>query len=629
MKFFLMLLLATAGSSSPGTTPHSPGSAAGPDASVSDTIPAVAPAQRAVRLAASFGFKCDGTTDDTPAMNAALAACRDGCIVELPPGRCRVSNIQPPKWRGNGGRAWAQITIRGAGAARVDDILGAFNFGSTLYMPHPAPNVPVLNLVGTRGVRLEHLNVVGAYPPVARSVGIWLNGHNKGLTLEDVTIAGFAEHLRVGTPDESTSGNDDEITIRDTFFLNGGTMGSSTAIANYGSESYSIRASDCSFMTTTMFLAHGKSDGTVMNSFKCTRCFSGSETIIKHEVHGGSAGQNSRDIYVIDQLLWEPSTSAGGGAVGRIFITDSLAANNPLGLVITNSTLNTGADVPAAYDPAFRIIRYYGRGPFIFKGNKVGGCGRLPFEIVTNASGWNDAALSFEDNVFTTARPFFIRPPDEPAPALYERGNIVIAESKLSPSDPYMPSLDYGEADPVLRGGRRSNALPPRDYETWLAGSTWVDTGASPTRAVCRQSGTSGTIRGVSVTLVHGADVAQFAGGSNTERRKLRPGQFIRIGGEGIYEVRDLIGGTLHIHPTYPGPSVARAPLEFARPRWFKEQLWATKPPSGPGWSWGDVAWAAAPDATHAAGWSCANPSGCSTTSDWTAIGPGRPFTER
>lgn len=548
-----------------------------------------------------FGATCDGVTDDSAALNAAMAAARDGEVITLPRGRCRVSNLRPPKWTGNGGSAWSQITIRGTANAWVDDIFGSHNFGSTLYIPSPLPDVPVFSLTATRGIRFEHLNFVGANPPVTGSVAVHLSNYTKNTVFDGVTFAGWDEAVRIGTPGQSRSFNDDELTFRDCWFLKG-----NVAITNYGTESYAIRVSDSSFITRTAFRMVGSPNSSVMNSFKCHRCTIYSGLIVRYD-QGSAGGHSGRDIIVLDEVLFEPSPSSGGDGAGQVFLSDASTVSSTLGLVVRDSTLNLGGDTAAVYDPAFRVIRYFGRGPFIFEGNKVGGLGRIPLEIVSNASGWNGGSLRMSDNVWTTARPTFVRPKGEPRPPLRMHGETYLAEPKLAMSDSHLASYYLGSEDASIAGATRHAASrPPVDLETWTKGSTYegVD-GSGTVRASCRQSGTAGRISSVTATLESGSDMATIEAGQASEARKIQAGMYVTIGASGPLEVRDVVGKTIYLHATWAGPRQPGREVAFSEPVFVKQKFWAVGPPTSGAWSAGDIAWAAIAGTGAPLAWRC------------------------
>lgn len=543
-----------------------------------------------------YGAVGDGVADDTAAIQAAMNASRDGGIVFLPPGRYKVTaTLVPAKYSGNTGNAWGTLQMRGSGNPFVDDIYGTYSYGSAIFMASPQANVPVFDLTATRGIHVESLAIIGSASKVSNSVAVASTNVESQSVFRDVTFAGWDACVRIGVSGETVSGNNDFWAFNDCYFRD-----ANVGILNYGIESYMVRANDCTFFTDIAYRTVGHADGTVMNSFKAHHCFFAcGTTIVKYE--GAGSTHSGRDIIVLDSCLSEPS----GAVACAIFVSDALAANNNLGLIIHGCTFNT-SDVAGVYDPAFRAIRYAGRGPFIFDGNIAGGAGRFPVEIITYASGWEEAAVSWTDNIFTTARPVFIRSKGAALPYIYERGNQVIAEGRHKITDGFIASYSHGRPEPVVVG-RRTNALAaPNVCETWLSGSTYRTGGnGSPvTEAVCRQAGTTGTISGVTATLTSGNDYATFTAGSVAERNRIHAGCYITIGAASYLEVLDVVGDTIYLHATWGGATQTAQAVSFATPFFRLEQTGGSAAPTTGTWSVGDVAWNASA-ATGPIGWKC------------------------
>jgi len=555
----------------------------------------------------AYGAIGNGVADDTAAIQAALDALPNGGTVVIPPGRYRItSTLIPPAYDGNTG-AIGSLRIVGVGQAWMDDLYGADNYGSTLYMPSPVANTPMLNLASTRGVTFESLNFVGNSGPVASSVCIGTANYASNQMFRDCTFAGWADGVRIGLAGEATSGNNDFWSFDHCLWRN-----CTNAIVNHGVESYQIRARDCTFMSDVAYKCVAHSDGTLMNSFKADKCFFYTSLIV--DVDNGSGSANSgRDIVELNGCLLEGSNSA------RVLAMNKLDANNGFGFIARGCTFNIGSDVAAVFDAAFRAIVYYGRGPFTLEDCIFGGPGRIVFEVVGNASGWNEAALRVVNNVFTTARPVFYRPVGEARPPIYEQGNQVLAESKLNAADPSLTSADHGLADPIVKGRRLGSATTPRDQQTWRAGDSYVigGDGGEVIHGQCRQSGTLGTVSGVTATLTNGASVATFTAGALAEKRKVVPGCMISIGAATYLEVRDVLGETIYLTAVWAGATQTAQALSYAVPAFTRELFGATSAPASGAYTTGDRAWHATPTSGNPPGWVC-TASGSPGT--WTAM---------
>ena len=123
-----------------------------------------------------FGAKGDGTTDDTAAIKAAIAAAGGGTVF-FPLGTYVVSDtlVQPDM------QTWL-----GAGTAAV---LPGEEKGSCIKAVHGGKAIVAMN-------RLDDLQVSGPGGVVSpQSVGIWSDG--SALTLRDVSVAGFATGMSI------------------------------------------------------------------------------------------------------------------------------------------------------------------------------------------------------------------------------------------------------------------------------------------------------------------------------------------------------------------------------------------------------------------------------------------------
>jgi hypothetical protein len=482
----------------------------------------------------------------------------------------------------------------------MDDMFGANNYGSTIYMPGATDATPVFDLTATRGCTFETLNVIGGSPtsPAPGSAAFVSSNYEQGSVFRDVTIRGFDVGVRIGRSPTETSGNNDFWTF-DSCLIE-----ANTGILNYGNESYGIRANNCFFFGQWAYTTVAQSSSSTMVSFKANRCFFGVQSGIVYVKTNGVV-PNGADMIVLDSCILEPTGINTGNAM--IMDWDQFPPPfNTLGFTARNCTFNLGGDTLDVYTPAYRTLRYSGRGPFIFDGNIVGGTGRIVFELATNATGWDAAAARICNNVFTTARLFIRWPSGDPFPNLYQQGNLVQAESKLSMGDPPLPPFSMGTPDPLVRQSRPGiSRNAPALLETWDFGSVWTnDLGIPLTRHTCRQAGTFGTISGVKATIVAGQDFATLTLGDNSEQRKIVPGSYIMIGDAFYLQVRDVVGTTIYLNQTATVTATDET-LDFAAPVFFSEQFGAQGPPSSGNWLRGDVAWSITPLPGMPPGWVC------------------------
>lgn len=355
-----------------------------------------------------WGAVADGATDCTSAIQSALDACGRGGVVQLSSGRYRVTDtLRPAKYPGNCG-VFGVCHLRGVGAAAVDDLVGAENYGSTLYAPGVST---VLDLTGTRGPVVESLSIVGTIGPTPGTVAIRSDGWTTGARLRDVALWGWDSALRL-----SGAVNNDDWLLCDCRIHY-----CSTAIRSEATEAYLVRVRGGSVgHCETFYHCIGNATGAVMNSLAARdvliACTAG--PVIRYS--SPSAPHNGRAIISLDECVIEAASG-----VPALFVADSGEyAGNPLGLKIRGCVINTGGNPP---DPDFRFIRYRGLGPFEFTGNIVDGPTSFPVEIVTSVYPSSvPVAASWGGNVFRAGPPAFITPPGLPEPSIRRWEDVVL-----------------------------------------------------------------------------------------------------------------------------------------------------------------------------------------------------------
>lgn len=577
-----------------------------------------------------FGAKGDGLTDDTAAIQSAIDFCGEGKAVYLPvrgvptggviPGRYMISTSLIAKKGPTNGGAWGTLILKGDASAAVDDILSSKNYGSTIMFSTVAANTPVLSIDATRSVIVSDLNIAGSVSKISGSVGVRLVNRNQVSRFVRVNFDGWDQCAQIGDPAAlvGTSGNNDETVFDNCRF--GGF--SNVGIANYGVESYLQTATDCKFDSDTAYRCYSDTDGTAMTALKAFRCdFNGSVIV---DVVSREAGQAlyGRDVIVLDSCIAEPGSIAASVPYLCIFKTNAASAVNPLGFTARNCIFSAGDGAGLYTDPSFALIKYKGRGPFVFENNICGAPGRMVFDLAFFGSGHNDAAGRIVDNYFTTARLYIRKAVDDlqPLPILI-RDNLYGAEAKHNLSDPFLGPYLVSVPDAEVYGVKRAGIRDPLDTETWLEGSTYIKIMAdSPTDHYCWSPGTVGTIVGVTATVATGATTATIDGGAIAEQRKIYPGCLIAIGAANALRVRDVIGTTIYLQSAYGGATQSGQALSFFAPVFRRFQQNAFAAPATGTWSRGDSARNALPAEAGA-------PGSAYTVQGWNCTSSGTPGT--
>lgn len=538
-----------------------------------------------------FGATGDGVTDDSAAIQRAINAAPNGGIVLLPPGTYRyTTSLTGATYSGNSGNI-KSVHMVGAGQAGMDDIQGSYRYGTTLLYTGSAADTPAVALQSTRGVKIRNLNIVGNAKAVSGSVGVWIKDANSFTSLENVTIYGFDEAIRVGISGGPFNNNDATA-------LRGIHIGNSTyAIRNVSYESFALWLEHCSITADVIYKTVGY-QGAVLANLRLSKCLlAPSVALIQHSSSGFT--HNTRDEIVVENCVIEPSAAV------NLFTTDSAAANNQLGFIFKNNTFN-GGDFSGLYDSSYRWIKYYGRGPFVFEGNHINGLPRAPIELGTNAGGIYSIALSMTDNWFQY-RPVIRRPDGaESWPNLYERGNHWDFETRQTYQDADAAAYEVGMVEPQL-AGKRDAKSSPANGQTWLAGSAYQvqdSGGVAVNRGTCRLQGTMGSISGVTVNVTNGSATGTIAGGTVAQKAKVASRRFYVINGDTArqMEVLDVVGSTITFASAWGGSTSSGVSIDFYAPLFLLEQYGATAAPASGTWSRGDRAWNRDPSEAGSAG---------------------------
>jgi len=537
-----------------------------------------------------YGATGDGTTDDTAAIQAAITAAPNGGTVYLPAGRYVISDsLTRPTYPGNEA-AWGQLYICGAGNATVSDIFGADNFGTTLIIA-AAADTPVFNFTATRGVVLLDLNILGDDSSVADSVGVWFAGSNVNPIIERCTIGGFAEGIRIGV-EGAAGANDDFGTVRNCVFQD-----LDTCLRNYASSSYGWRFEDC-YVTTNVTTVYRTSDynGAVMNSIKIVRCGLGnSGPVIEYVL---SSAYGCYDVATIEGCTIE------GYQVAPVLFYQNVGGAQNNCLVIRDNVI-VGSDVAAMYDPDYYLVKFYGRGPFVFENNKVDV--RRPVFYLYGIDSGNglSSTMRIANNMFSNR--YIVRwPAGTLYPPVAEENNLWIYEASQAIGGGTVYAQTAGQKGLWFAGRQYAGFYDVQAGLTYNAGSNWTiatsaDTVGAASRIYVAISGTTGSISGVTATLTSGDAFATFTAGTAAEKAKVYGGCWLTIGAATV-QVDDVVGSTIYLRATYGGATQTAQAVSYSAPLVHREFYVNTSAPAGT-WSGGDVAWNYSAAGSGSPGW--------------------------
>lgn len=547
-----------------------------------------------------YGADPTGIVDSTIAIQAAIdAAALTGNVVYLPQGFYKVSKSGANNYCLNVAKTTAnpaigQTTFVGAGnSGTPSDLTASTNYGATLYVASPAANVPILSINASRGMVIQNVNFKGnGGASVANSMAIELVDANINVDIYHCSFDGFESGVKI-----TGSANNDTVTIEQCNF--GEIV---YCVLNTGTESYQIRMVRNIAYTQCNWLFKSVADGSG-NIMAGVKLIQNMAVVKSGLVWLSSPGvtANTRDIVVIDQNVMEATT----GNEPVIFLSDSVAAVNGLGLVVTNNIFNTG-DVAAVYSSTYRYLKFRGKGPFKFDNNKITGV-RQVFEIATYGNSQPAAAASLANNYFTN-RPIIRYDASTSYPCILESNNYWDNECSQAIGGGSVATAFAGFPGVKQEGKTIAFGYSPLlSTLTLRSGSKYSvsSTGGTVTDVFCRTSGTWGTLAGVSATLTSGDSSATFTV-SGADRLKIYGGCFISIGAATGLEVADVIGSTIYLVNTYAGATQTNQTVNFFSTGFVRQTCEnATTFPSAGTWFVGDLTWNISAVSGGTPGWVC------------------------
>jgi hypothetical protein len=154
---------------------------------------------------------------------------------------------------------------------------------------------------------------------------------------------------------------------------------------------------------------------------------------------------------------------------------------------------------------------------------------------------------------------------------------------------------------------------------TFLLGSQWNYTQGpiAFTRKVIG-GGTTGSLSGVTATLVNGNNYATFTGGTASEKAKVHAGSYIQIGTSGQLIISHVLGDIIYLRSTYAGTTQTSQQVSFIAPAFRNEFTWPFDyTPETYTYVRGDIAWKKNPAAGESPGWICTS---SGTPGTWKAM---------
>ena len=512
-----------------------------------------------------------GTTDMRGALQSAINSLADGGVVRLLSNRYRVSgSLVPVAYSGHSGNIKSMEIVGTRSGRGVTDQIGSYNFGATLYVSSNVPDVPVISITaGSRGVVLKDLNIIGqgtTTPLSDNSVAIELVDASQHLLLDNITVLGFDTAIRI-----TGQNNNDFTTISKCHFdyLN-------KVFLNTGINAYHTRLVDSyvGVYTNYVYMAVANGSNIVNPSFKAYRNHLGAIIGIVN-ISGTGALTGLDGIHLVDNVIEGNSSPASSP---YIYNSNTTAANNSLGLIITGNVIN-GAETSDVYEPTWRWVKYYGRGPFIFEGNMVTNVPRPVFELGFTANSDQGGGGKIANNSFTNNYGVIWKTTDT-YPAIEEYNNY--ATKFLSQRSggggvdlPYV-AQKYRMYAGIIRGVIDIGYYAGYSFRR---GGIWNQTdGASVVENLVKFDGSSGTLAGLTATLTSGALTATITAGTTAQKAAIYPGSFIDIGASGILSVSEVVGDTIYLRAAYSGATQTTQAISYHAPTIIKTSKFGTDP---------------------------------------------------
>jgi hypothetical protein len=145
-----------------------------------------------------YGAKCDGTTDDTTAVNAAISyvSSAGGGTVTFPLGTCLMLGAMVIPYTGTTSPTQAPIRLTGVGG-NPDSYLGSrppsVPIGGTVLDMRYAGTGPVVAKIDTRGsgiLEIDHLTIIDGTPHASYSNTLFVQTTNTTLLIHDCRFRG-------------------------------------------------------------------------------------------------------------------------------------------------------------------------------------------------------------------------------------------------------------------------------------------------------------------------------------------------------------------------------------------------------------------------------------------------------
>ena len=540
-----------------------------------------------------------GTGDNSATIQAAINSMPNGGNVLLSPKRYTITTpLAPVAYTGHGG-ALKTMKLIGSGSARgMTDLAGSYNYGTTLYTVNQT-NTAVISITnGSRGVEIRNLNIVGqgGSTPLLTdgSSAVELVDASEYLLLDNVTINGFENGVKI-----TGQNNNDFTTINDCNFefIN-------TVVLNLGLNAYGVwmTNSKVGVYTGIVYKAVANGSNEINPSFKADRNMLMPSVGVVYLVSTGA--MSSLDGISLTKNTIEGNSSPATS--GYIVKMDNAAGNNPLPVIITGNVIN-GGDLAEHYSDSWSFVKYTGRGPFIYEGNKVTGYARPLFRLSMYANSATGGGGKIANNSFVN-RYSVAHPKGSPYPPIEEYNNYATnyTSNVLGGGGVALPVIgqQYRMYAGIITGAADNVDLIP-GY-TFNPGGEWkYYVGDSTASVLVRARGTSGTATGLAATVVNGATTATLTSGTTAQKAVLMNGAYIVIGASGRLAIQEVIGDTIYLTDTYGGPTQTAQALSFSAPLANKTWYRGTDPTGVLAGTIGDRVIQATPAAGSPKAWSC------------------------